>query len=110
MGKRHRFPLQRGIFRQAPRPDLVLLDLRLPEIDGLDVLAEIKHDEGLKSIPVVIMTASDDDQDRVICEKHGVDAYCTKPLCLEKFLALLVELKQFWQSEMLLPRNVSPTA
>ncbi len=100
------FVFQRGIYRQAPRPDLVLLDLRLPTIDGLEVLAEIKNDEGLKSIPVVIMTASDDEQDRVTCKKQGVDAYIIKPLCLEKFLALLAQLKQFWQNEMLQPDPV----
>jgi CheY-like chemotaxis protein len=101
------FLAHRGIYRQAPRPDLVLLDLRLPGIDGLDILAEIKHDEGLKSIPVVVMTASDDEQDRVLCEKQGIDGYCRKPLNVESFLTLLRQLKQFWQKGMLLPLRVT---
>ena len=101
------FLFHRGIFKRAPRPDLVLLDLRLPSIDGLDILAEIKHDESLKTIPVVIMTASDDDHDRVLCEQQHVDAYCTKPLNVDKFLELLRQLRQFWQKEMLLPTRVT---
>lgn len=100
------FLFHRGIFKQAPRPDLVLLDLRLPHIDGLDILQEIKHDDDLKSIPVVIMTASDDEQDRVICEQQHVDAYCQKPLNVDKFLDLLRQLRQFWQKEMILPSRV----
>jgi CheY-like chemotaxis protein len=101
------FVFQRGIFRQAPRPDLILLDLRLPGIDGLDVLAEIKADEPLKSLPVVIMTSSQDEQDRVTCEQHLVEAYLTKPLDLEKFLALLKDLKHLWHADVMLPRAVT---
>jgi CheY-like chemotaxis protein len=89
------FTFQRGIFRQAPRPDLILLDLRLPKIDGLDVLAEFKADEELKAIPVVIMTSSQDEEDRLACSEHHVEAYLTKPLDLKKFLSLLTQLKQF---------------
>jgi CheY-like chemotaxis protein len=97
------FLCRRGIFRQAPRPDLILLDLRLPKMDGLDVLAEIQADDHLKTIPVVIMTASEDEQDRTICQRHNVQAYMTKPVDLEKFLALLKQLKRFWQADMMLP-------
>lgn len=97
------FIFQRGIFRRAPRPDLILLDLRLPKIDGLDVLAEIKADDELNSIPVVIMTSSQDEHDRLACEQHQVEAFLIKPLDLEKFLSLLRQLKQFWHEDMLLP-------
>lgn len=98
------FLYRRGIFRQVPRPDLILLDLRLPTMDGLDVLAEIKGDEELKSIPVVIMTSSEDEQDQVICQAHQIEAYMTKPIDLQKFLSLLEQLKRFWHKDMILPR------
>jgi two-component system response regulator len=101
------FAFQRGIFRQAPRPDLILLDLRLPKIDGLDVLAEVKTDSQLCSIPVVIMTSSQDEEDRLACTEHHVEAYLTKPLDLPKFLSLLAQLKQFWHEDMILPRALA---
>ena len=101
------FVNRRGIFHRAPRPDLILLDLRIPEIDGLDVWAELKADDDLKSIPVVIMTSSEDEQDRLACEKHDVAAYLTKPVDLEKFLALLKQLKRFWHENMVLPPAVT---
>jgi CheY-like chemotaxis protein len=103
------FVLRRGMFRVAPRPDLVLLDLRLPGMDGLDVLAEIRSDESLKAIPVVIMTSSQDEQDRLSCQEHCVEAYLSKPVDLEKFLSLLRQLKQFWHEDMLLPPALAQT-
>ena len=100
------YVFQRGVFRQAPRPDLILLDLRLPHLDGLDVLAEIKGDESVRVIPVVIMTASDDELDRLACEHHNVEAFLTKPLDVEKFLGLLRQLRHFWQEDMILPHGI----
>ena len=97
------FVFRRGMFRVAPRPDLILLDLRLPGMDGLDVLAEIRSDEDLKTLPIVIMTSSQDERDRLRCQEHLVEAYLSKPVDLEKFLALLRQLKRFWQQDMLLP-------
>jgi CheY-like chemotaxis protein len=101
------FVFRRGIFRRAPRPDLILLDLRLPEIDGLDLLAEVRGDDDLKSLPIVIMTSSKDEQDRLVCERHDVEAYMTKPLDLDKFMSLLKQLKRFWHENMLLPRAMA---
>lgn len=101
------FLFQRGVFRRAPRPDLILLDLRLPKVDGLDVLSAIKADERSKSLPVVVMTSSQDEPDRLACERHGVEAYLTKPLDLDKFFALLKQLKQFWQKDMVLPKALA---
>lgn len=101
------FVFRRGVFRSAPRPDLILLDLRLPKIDGLDVLSELKGNDNLKSLPVVIMTSSQDEQDRLACQQHDVEAYMTKPLELEKFLSLLKQLKQFWHEDMVLPRAIA---
>lgn len=101
------FLFGRGIFRQAPRPDLILLDLRMPRMDGLEVLAEIRSDEDLRSIPVVIMTSSQDEEDRLACEKHEVEAYLTKPVDQKKFLSLLEQLKRFWHEDMILPHALS---
>ena len=98
------FLFRRGIFRQAPRPDLILLDLRLPKMDGLDVLAEIKGDEEIRSIPVVIMTSSEDNQDRILCESHQIEAYMTKPVNLKKFLSVVNQLRHCWHEDMILPQ------
>ena len=95
---------RRGIFAQAPRPDLILLDLRLPKMDGQEVLDLVKADFDLKDIPVVIMTMSRDEEDLVRCQRLNVDAYVTKPVDLEKFLDLVRDLKHFWHEGMILPK------
>jgi chemotaxis family two-component system response regulator Rcp1 len=97
------FLRREGRFARAPRPDLVLLDLGLPKKDGRAVLAEIKADENLKSIPVVIMTASDSSEDVRICESLGVDAYITKPVDLDKFIELVRKLKKSRSLDFALP-------
>ncbi len=97
------FLQHQGIFARAPRPDLILLDLRLPKMDGQEVLDVVKADPDLKDIPVVVMTMSRDEEDRVRCELHNVDAYITKPVDLEKFLDLIRKLKQFWHEDVILP-------
>lgn len=97
------FLRREGKFARAPRPDLVLLDLGLPKKDGREVLAEIKADDDLRSIPVVVMTASDDHQDMVDCERLGVDCYITKPVDLSKFISLVKQLKNSWSADLILP-------
>ncbi|QDU95010.1 response regulator [Lignipirellula cremea] len=92
-----------GKFSRAPRPDLVLLDLRLPKLDGLEVLAEIRADDDLQDLPVVVMTASDDDSDREQCELFGVASYVPKPVNLDKFLMLVRQLKRYWSEDVILP-------
>ena len=76
---------------------------RTPKVDGRDVLADIKLDDELRSIPVVIMTASTSDEDRIESERLDVQAYLTKPVDLEKFLALVKALKSFWHEDMIVP-------
>ncbi len=98
------FLYRRGIFAQAPRPDLILLDLRLPRMDGQELLDVVKADFDLKSIPIVVMTMSRDEEDRVRCQLQNVDAYVTKPIDLEKFLDLVRNLKRFWHKDMVLPK------
>ena len=97
------FLRQRGVFARAPRPDLILLDLRLPKFDGLEVLAEIRSDEALKNIPVVVMTSSPDAEDKRQCEMLDVECYITKPVDMHKFLAIVKQLKKYWQADVILP-------
>src|ERR1700675_1630710 len=85
---------QRGVFAKAPRPDLILLDLRLPKMDGLEMLTEIRSDFSLMNIPVVGMTSSDDDEDKQRCAMLDVECYITKPVDLEKFLVVVKKLKR----------------
>ncbi len=94
---------RRGRFRRAPQPDLILLDLGLPKIDGRDVLARMKANPHLMSIPVVIMTASQSDEDRAESERLDVAAYLTKPVDLEKFLLVVGQLRHCWRDDMILP-------
>ncbi len=97
------FIFQRGKFAQVPRPDLILLDLQLPKKSGLEVLNEVKSHEGLKDIPVVIMTASEAEEDRLQCDSLRVDGYIVKPVNFEKFLELVRRLKKFWLDDVILP-------
>ncbi len=93
-----------GIFAQAPRPDLILLDLGLPRKDGRELLAETKVDEQLRNIPIVVLTASTDQTDIVRSENLNVEAYLIKPVDLQKFLNVVSELKRFWKEDMVVPR------
>lgn len=96
--------LQReGVFARAPRPDLILLDLRLPKVDGIQVLNVVRSNFALSDIPVVIMTVSDRVEDRRMCELLQVDAYVTKPVNLKKFLALIKQLRYHIRSDVILP-------
>jgi CheY-like chemotaxis protein len=94
---------QRGKYARVPRPDLILLDLGLPRIDGREVLTEVKADPELREIPVVVMTASKDHEDMLRSEELQVDGYVTKPVDLEKFLGLIRDLKRFWHADLILP-------
>jgi DNA-binding response OmpR family regulator len=100
------FLQQSGRFLHAPRPDLILLDLGLPGKDGRDLLTEIKSDDRLKSIPVVVITVSTDDRDRVRSESLNVEAYLVKPVDYDKFLDVVRRLKTYWKADMMLPPGV----
>ena len=96
------FIFQRGKFAHAPRPDLILLDLMLPR-KSAGLLSEVKSHEGLKEIPVVVMTASAAEEDRLQCDSLKVDGYIIKPFNLEKFLDLVRTLKKYWLDDVILP-------
>ena len=97
------FLFRRGRFKRAPRPDLLLLDLCLPKIDGRQVLAEVRADHELRSLPVVVMTSSEEPEDREMSERLQVESFVPKPVDFEKFLQLVNDLKHHWQKDMVLP-------
>ena len=94
-----------GPYAEAPRPDLILLDLNLPKKDGREVLAEIKTDDKLKCIPVVVLTTSQAEQD--IFKSYNLHANCfiTKPVDLEQFIAVLQSIEDFWLTVVTLPED-----
>jgi CheY-like chemotaxis protein len=97
------FLYRRGKYSRAPRPDLILLDLGLPKKDGREVLAEIKGDEALRDIPVVITTSSTEEEDMARSKLLQVEAYMIKPIDYENFLQLISDLGRFWREDMVLP-------
>ncbi|WP_433966748.1 response regulator [Tunturiibacter gelidiferens] len=88
----------RGKFttRSSDNPAVILLDLKLPKIDGLEVLKQIKSDENLKFIPVVVLTSSKEEKDLVTSYKLGVNAYVVKPVDFHQFVNAIKELGAFW--------------
>jgi len=97
-----------GEFADAPRPDLILLDLNLPRKDGREVLEEIKASATLKSIPVVILTTSAADEDILRSYRLHANCYITKPVDLEGFLTVIRSIDGFWLSVANLPRRMGP--
>ena len=92
-------------YEDAPRPDLVLLDLNMPRMDGRQVLAEIKGDPSLRSIPVVVLTTSEAEADIVKAYDLHANAYITKPVDLEAFLDAVKVVEEFWLTVVRLPRR-----
>lgn len=89
------------------RPDLILLDLNLPRKGGLEVLKDIKEDDELKRIPVVILTSSQADQDILKSYDHHANAYVTKPVDLEQFISVVKAIEGFWLEIVKLPDGLS---
>ena len=92
-----------GIYTDAPRPDLVLLDLNLPKKDGRDVLAEIKADSDLKRIPVVVLTTSKAEEDIFKAYDLHANCYITKPVDLDQFITVVRSIEEFWFTIVKLP-------
>ena len=99
------FLRREGAHADAPRPDLILLDLNLPRMDGREVLREVKSDASLATIPVVILTTSDADEDIARSYELHANCYVTKPVGLEAFLTVVQNIEHFWVSIVKLPRD-----
>ncbi len=97
------FLRREGPYAHAPRPDLILLDLNLPKKDGREVLAEIKADEDLKVIPIVVLTTSRDEAD--VLRAYGLHANCyiTKPVDFANFAEIVRSIREFWFTVVTLP-------
>jgi CheY-like chemotaxis protein len=99
------FLRREGPHGDAPRPDFILLDLNLPRMDGREVLALIKDDPDLRTIPTVILTTSEADADILRAYELNANAYLRKPVTLEAFEALVKSINDFWLTRVLLPQH-----
>ena len=99
------FLRRKGKYAAVPRPDLVLLDLNLPKKDGREVLAEIKADEDLKRIPVVILTTSKEEEDILKSYNLHANCYISKPIDLGQFMKVVRSIEDFWLTIVKLPPN-----
>ncbi len=97
------FFYHRGKYVDAPRPDLILLDLNLPKKSGTDVQAEIKQDASLLHIPVVILTTSEPEKDVLTSYSLHADCFITKPVDMEQFTEVIKSIKDFWFTIVKLP-------
>jgi DNA-binding response OmpR family regulator len=99
------FLRKEGKYSQVPRPDLILLDLNLPKKDGRQVLAEIKVDEDLKRIPVVILTVSSAEEDILKVYNLHANCYITKPIDFTQFMKVVRSVEDFWLTIVKLPND-----
>jgi two-component system response regulator len=90
-------------YASVPRPDVILLDLNLPRKDGREVLAEIKADDGLKQIPVIVLTTSEAEEDILRAYNLAVNCYITKPVDLDQFIKVVKAIEDFWFTVVKLP-------
>jgi len=97
------FLRRQSAYAGAPRPDLLLLDLNMPRMDGREVLAQMKSDEELKGIPVLILTTSSAEEDVVKSYQLHANAFITKPVGFEKFVEAVATLEDFWFGVVTLP-------
>ena len=99
------FLRREGAYAQAPRPDLILLDLNLPRMDGREVLGLVKEDPVLKHIPVVVLTTSEAEEDVLRSYALHANAYVTKPVDFERFIDVVQQIDEFFVSVVRLPRR-----
>ncbi|MFG3200428.1 response regulator [Streptomyces sp. NPDC048192] len=99
------FLYRRGAYTEAPTPDLILLDLNLPKYDGRQVLERIKSDPDLAHIPVVVLTTSSAEEDILRSYKLHANAYVTKPVDLDQFIAAVRQIDEFFVTVVRLPRQ-----
>ena len=99
------FLRQQGPYADAPRPDLILLDLNLPRKDGREVLEELKRDPDLKVIPVVVLTTSRSEQDVLRSYQLHANCYITKPVDFTQFMEVVKAIESFWLTIVTLPKE-----
>ncbi len=99
------FIRRRGEYANAPRPDLILLDLNLPKKDGREILDEIKSDDHLRAIPVIVLTTSDLDEDMMGSYCHQANAFITKPIEFDDFVNMMRTTGDFWLTFVRLPHS-----
>lgn len=99
------FLRREGDYANAPQPDLVLLDLNMPRMDGREVLKAVRADNALKMIPVVVLTTSDEEPDVLAAYGLCSNAYIVKPVDVEQFFAIVKEIDQFWFRVVRLPNH-----
>ncbi len=92
-----------GIYKDKPRPDLIILDLNLPKKDGREVLGEIKSNDSLKQIPIVILTTSEVEEDIIKSYELHANCYIIKPVNMEQFIKVVKSVGDFWFSIVMLP-------
>ncbi len=97
------FLRKQGKYADAPRPDVILLDLNLPKKDGREVLAEVKEDGDLRRIPVVVLTVSDAEEDIIKSYNLHANCYIRKPLDLDRFMEVVKSIEEFWLTIVRLP-------
>jgi CheY-like chemotaxis protein len=98
-----KFLNRHGKYKDVPRPDLILLDLNLPKMDGRELLEKIKEDASLRRIPVVILTTSEDEADIIRSYELHANCYITKPVNMEQFIGVVRSVEDFWFSIVRLP-------
>ncbi|MGA2060585.1 MAG: response regulator [Thermoguttaceae bacterium] len=101
------FLYKRGEYADAPRPDIILLDLNLPKKDGRQVLEEIKADPQLAEIPVVILTTSQAEEDIIRSYQLHANCYITKPVDFKQFMHVVKSIEEFWLTVVKLPKHKS---
>ena len=99
------FLRREGKYADVPRPDMILLDLNLPGMDGREVLAEVKGDPALKAIPVVVLTTSQSEEDVLKSYNLGANCFITKPVGMDEFAKVVSTIDDFWFTIVRLPQN-----
>ncbi|MDZ7737582.1 MAG: response regulator [Bacteroidales bacterium] len=99
------FLYKKGKYQDMPRPDLILLDLNMPRVDGREVLKIVKEDKDLRSIPIVILTTSKAEEDIIKSYNLHANCYISKPLDLDKFIEVVNNIEDFWISIVTLPKK-----
>ena len=101
------FLRRQGAYTDAPAPDLILLDLNLPRVDGREVLREVKNDPELRRIPLVVLTTSRAEEDVLRAYDLHCNCYITKPVDFEQFMTVVRSIEEFWLTVVKLPKEIS---